>query len=189
MLESFGQTPNVLVGKQAFEIGRFGRITPQQHNVRFVFECAGDLVACEQYGNHAQGSNHPLRQLSLGMGIRSINFVQNQTHGIWIVANQRCNAPCMLTRLHKGLYVCKASHGKTCVDFERFKSTGPSGCKGECGFSNSRRSVQHQHRRIGFLSQVRPDGFFYIRMPNNSVQLLRASGFTPHASPSYAARK
>ena len=75
MLESFGQSRNVLVREHIDKVCGFRRIAPQDLDLRFVFENAGNFVAGEEYRYPPVVTCHPFHELALGVGIRSINFV------------------------------------------------------------------------------------------------------------------
>jgi hypothetical protein len=89
MLELLGQPNHIILWEQRLNVSRFRGITPDDLNGRFLFECPWNLIARENHGKLAIWVPHPFRKSALGMGIGPINFIQNQTQGRLIVANQR----------------------------------------------------------------------------------------------------
>jgi len=89
MLELFGKFRNIAMGKQRLKVVCLGRIATNHVDALFLFEGTWDFVAGQKNRKSTLWGGHPLGKFALGMGIRSIDFIQNQTHGFLIVANQR----------------------------------------------------------------------------------------------------
>ena len=182
MLESFGKCVHILRRKQRLQIDRLWRVTPQQLNAWFLLECTRDFIARENDWNSSVRSNHPVCQFSLGMRVRSINFIQHQTQGHRIVAQQGCNTSRVLTRLNEMVNIGKTSHGLTGIDFQCFKPTG-SGCReSQRCFSDPRRTIQDTDRGIRLVREILLQPRFYLSVSDNSIEINRTTSFTPHIS-------
>jgi len=99
MLESLGKLCDILIGKERNEVGWFGRITAQNVNRRLVLEDTRDLVAGQEDRNAPVIAGHPFDELLLRMGVGSIHLVQEQTHGLGILAHEGSNAASVPTGL------------------------------------------------------------------------------------------
>jgi hypothetical protein len=88
VLESFRKKADVLGRKKVLNVRWFRWKASQQGDIRLLFENVWNLVARQQNWNLAVGRNDPLRNLALGVWIRSINLVQNQTRSLLISSNE-----------------------------------------------------------------------------------------------------
>jgi len=75
VLELLGQGLDIVAWEEGDEIGRLGRITPDEVNGVPPLEDAGHFIAGHQNRNPSLRTRHPLRKLPLGMRVGSIYFI------------------------------------------------------------------------------------------------------------------
>jgi hypothetical protein len=72
---------DVVSWKERSDVCGLWRITANKLNGVFPLEDAGNLIAGHQNRNPTRRTAHPLGELSLGMGVRAVDFIENQTQG------------------------------------------------------------------------------------------------------------
>jgi hypothetical protein len=75
VLEPLGKSIHVFQREKLLNVARLGRKATEKLDSELVLQNPRDLVAGHDDGNSAFVSDHPLSQLALGMGIRSIDLV------------------------------------------------------------------------------------------------------------------
>ena len=121
MLELLGQCVDIVLGEQGYKVRRIGRIAPKQLNRVFPLEDAGNLITGHQNRNAPLGASHPLRQLSLRVGIRAIHFIQNQTQGSHVASKERRDTSCMGAGLRQGVNIGETAKGLRGIQLQRLK--------------------------------------------------------------------
>jgi hypothetical protein len=75
VLVSLGQLGNVVVGEQTLEVGRLGRIAPQEFKHGTGFEDARNLIAGENHWDSPLRRLNPLGKFALSMRVGPVHFV------------------------------------------------------------------------------------------------------------------
>jgi hypothetical protein len=75
VLELFGQRLHVLVGEETRDVRGLGRVTAHDVEDVFSLEDARHFIAGHENRNAPPRARHPFRELPLGMGVRSIDFI------------------------------------------------------------------------------------------------------------------
>jgi hypothetical protein len=81
VLELFRKRLDIVSREQSRDVCGLRRITANKLNGVFPLEDAGNLIAGHQNRNPTRRTAHPLGELSLGMGVGAVHFIQNQTQG------------------------------------------------------------------------------------------------------------
>jgi hypothetical protein len=175
-----GETGNVVLGKENLQVGGFGWIAPQDLKHGSRLEDTRDLVAGQKHRNSPLGRLDPVGKLALGVGIRTVHFVQDKAQRLGVIAKQRGNASGVLTGLYKGLHICKTADGLTCIEFQNFELTRTCGGKSKSGLADTRWSVQEQDSGIRGCPKVGPQTVFHLGVSNHLLQDFGTTRFAPH---------
>jgi len=81
VLELFRKRLDIVSREQSRDVCGLRRITTNKLNHLFPLKDAGNLIAGHQNRNPARRTAHPLGELSLGVGVRAVDFIENQTQG------------------------------------------------------------------------------------------------------------
>ena len=75
MLELLGQGLDIVPWEEGNQIGRLGRVTPDELKGVASLEDAGHFIAGHQNRDLPLRTRHPLRELPLGVRVGSIYFI------------------------------------------------------------------------------------------------------------------
>ncbi len=180
VLETLGQSRDILPREERHQVHRFGRITAKQFDGLFSLEDARDFVAREQNWHPPSRRCKPLDEFPLRMGVGSVHFIQNKTHRHLVTSKEGRNTACVLARLGQGLDVRKAAQLARCVQFEQVKPTGLGGCENQCGLPDSGWAMKKQALGVRRRLEIGLETGLDLCMSGDVLKDLRAPGFAPH---------
>jgi hypothetical protein len=189
MFEPLGQFRHILIGKQWNQIRRLGWKTAHQRYAFAGLEDTRHFVAGEYDRDSAIRPGHPLGELSLGVWIRSVNFIQHQTHGLLVTSQEGRNTPCMPTRLNEIVHIGKTAHGLAGIDFQGFQTTRSHRCESNRGLPDPGWSMQKNDAFVWFRREIGRQLLLHLRVSDHVFQKIRTPCFTPHVFSSYVYRK
>ena len=167
------------MGKHGLNLRSPRWITSQNFDVGFDKQNR-QFIARTNHRNRAGTFGQPLGQLPLGMGIRTIHFIQNQAHGFVIASQQRRHAHSTATAVFEGFDILLRTHRKTRINLRDFLAFGTGSCQGQRGLANAGGSHKHNRRSLGRLAKIGTQPLFDIGMSDDFIQTGRSPSLGPH---------
>lgn len=189
MLELFRKRLYIVPWEECGDVCGLRRIASDKLNRLVPLEDARDFITRHQNRNPPPRTAHPLSELSLGMRVRAIHFIENQTQGSHVASKERRDASCMGAGLRQGINVGVTAKGLGCIELQRFKSLGQRRRKRKRGLPNAWRTMEQEDLGIGRRPKIRLNTGLHIRMSNHPLHSVWTPSFTPHVRVSSPSRK